>query len=124
MKQLQGIEGRLSINDLTKVSDLIYFDGPLLSHYVHKSGENYLSYWVDCDDKFQRWLVFKVGITSLQQYVDKRLSLFNVISQLDDGFVYLIDIDECGNSTQPTIIFWINYQMIIFHTKIHIMIFR
>lgn len=105
MKQLQGIEGRLSINDLTKVSDLIYFDGPLLSHYVHKSGENYLSYWVDCDDKFQRWLVFKVGITSLQQYVDKRLSLFNVISQLDDGFVYLIDIDECGNATQPTIIF-------------------
>lgn len=105
MKQFQGIEGRLSINDLTKVSDLIYFDGPLLSHYVHKSGENYLSYWVDCDDKFQRWLVFKVGITSLQQYVDKRLSLFNVIRQLDDGLVYLVDVDVDGKTTTPKILF-------------------
>lgn len=50
MIQLQGIEGCLSIVELTKVSDLIYFDGPFLSHYVHKSGDNYLSYWVDCDD--------------------------------------------------------------------------
>ena len=67
MIKLQGIEGCLSIVELTKVSDLIYFDGPFLSHYVHKSGDNYLSYWVDCDDEFQRWLVFRVGITSLQK---------------------------------------------------------
>lgn len=72
MIQLQGIEGCLSIVELTKVSDLIYFDGPFLSHYVHKSGDNYLSYWVDCDGEFQRWLVFRVGITSLQKYVDKK----------------------------------------------------
>lgn len=106
MIKLQGIEGRLSVTELTKVSDLIYYDGPFLSHYVHKSGENYLSYWVDCDDKFQRWLVFKVGLTSLQQYVDKRLSLLNLIRQLDDGFVYLVDVDEDGISTQPIILFF------------------
>lgn len=105
MIQLQGIEGCLSIVELTKVSDLIYFDGPFLSHYVHKSGDNYLSYWVDCDDEFQRWLVFRVGITSLQKYVDKKMSLLDVIRQLDDGFVYLVDVDVDGQTTTPEILF-------------------
>ena len=105
MIQLQGIEGSLSIVELTKVSDLIYFDGPFLSHYIHKSGDNYLAYWVDCDNEFQRWLVFRVGITSLQKYVDKRMSLLDVIKQLDDGLVYLVDVDVDGKTTTPKILF-------------------
>lgn len=105
MIQLQGIKGTLSLTELTKVSDLIYFDGPFLSHYVHKSGDNYLAYWVDCDEEVQRWLVFRIGITSLQQYVDKKLSLLDVIRQLDEGFVYLIDVNSEGNATQPLIVF-------------------
>lgn len=105
MIQLQGIQGCLSIVELTKVSDLIYFDGPFLSHYVHESGDNYLSYWVDCDDEFQQWLVFRVGITSLQKYVDKKMSLLDVIRQLDDGFVYFVDVDVDGKMTTPKILF-------------------
>ena len=105
MIQLQGIEGSLSIVELTKVSDLIYFDGPFLSHYIHKSGDNYLAYWVDCDNEFQRWLVFRVGITSLQKYVDKRMSLLDVIKQLDDGLIYLVDVDVDGKTTTPKILF-------------------
>lgn len=53
MIQLRGIESKFSTNDLRKVADLIYFDGPFLSHYVSKSGDNYLSYWVDCDENNQ-----------------------------------------------------------------------
>lgn len=105
MIQLQGIEGGFSIVELTKVSDLIYFDGPFLSHYVHKSGDNYLAYWVDCDDEFQRWLVFRVGIITLQKYVDKKMSLLDVIRQLDDGFVYLIDVNVDGKATTPKMLF-------------------
>lgn len=105
MIQLQGIEGNLSIAELTKVSDLIYFDGPFLSHYVHKSGDNYLAYWVDCDDEFQRWLVFRVGITLLQKYVDKKMSLLDVIRQIDDGLVYLVDVDVDGKVITPKILF-------------------
>lgn len=105
MIQIQGIKGNLSVTELTKVSDLIYFDGPFLSHYMHKSGDNYLSYWVDCDDKAQRWLVFRIGITSLQQYVDKKCSLLDIIRQLDEGFVYLVDVDGEGHATQPLIVF-------------------
>ena len=31
MKKIQGFEGKLSLAELSKVSDLIYFDGPFLS---------------------------------------------------------------------------------------------
>lgn len=108
MKQIEGIEGNLSINEFIKVSDLIYFDGPFLSHYVHKSGDNYLSYWVDCDDTTQRWLVFRVGIVTLQRFVNRKQTLFELMRDLDDGFVYLIDVDNKGFSTKPLIVFYTN----------------
>ena len=33
-----------------KIADLIYFEGPFLSHYVSSKGDDYLFYWVDRDD--------------------------------------------------------------------------
>ena len=105
MIQLRGIESKFSTNDLRKVVDLIYFDGPFLSHYVSKSGDNYLSYWVDCDENNQRWLVFRVGINSLQNYVNKKKSLYELINGVDDGFVYAVDISEDGTQSVPLMIF-------------------
>ena len=37
MIQLRGIESKFLTNNLRKVADLIYFEGPFLSHYVSKS---------------------------------------------------------------------------------------
>lgn len=105
MIQLRGIESRFPTNDLRKVADLIYFDGPFLSHYVSKSGDNYLSYWVDCDENNQRWLVFRVGINSLQNYVNKKKSLYELIKGVDDGFVYAVDISEDGTQSVPLMTF-------------------
>ena len=105
MIQLRGIESKFSTNDLRKVADLIYFDGPFLSHYVSKSGDNYLSYWVDCDENNQRWLVFRVGINSLQNYVNKKKSLYELIKGVDDGFVYAVDISEDGTQSVPLMTF-------------------
>lgn len=105
MIRLQGIKGRLSIDKLRKVSDLIYFDGPFLSHYVHISGDNYLSYWVDCDDTAQRWLVFRVGMVALQDYVNKRKTLYELLKAVDEDFVYVIDVYNDGSHTDPLMIF-------------------
>lgn len=105
MIQLLGIESKFSTNNLRKVADLIYFDGPFLSHYVSKSGDNYLSYWVDCDENNQRWLVFRVGVNSLQNYVNKKKSLYELIKGVDDGFVYAVDISEDGSQSVPLMIF-------------------
>lgn len=105
MKKIQGFEGKLSLAELSKVSDLIYFDGPFLSHYVHSSGDNYLSYWVDCDESTQRWLVFRVGSIVLQNYLNQKISLYELMKQIDEGFVYLIDVYQDGTKSVPTIVF-------------------
>ena len=105
MKNVHGLNGFFSVDKLTKVSDLIYYNGPFLSHYVHESGDNYLSYWVDCDNTTQRWLVFRVGLSALHAYVNQQYSLLHLLKSLDDGFVYMIDVNEDGVSTEPLIVF-------------------
>jgi hypothetical protein len=89
-----GIDIEYDFNGLTKINDLIYFDGPLLSHYVDASGNNMLFYWVDVDDKYNRWLFFRVENDLLNKYVDKKRTLFDLIRNRGDSFVYMVDIDD------------------------------
>ena len=50
MKTIKGIcIKKRNFDKFKKVADLIYFDGPLLSHYVTNKGDNYLFYWIDQD---------------------------------------------------------------------------
>ena len=57
MKTINGFSINFDFSKLIKVADLIYYDGPLLSHYVSNKGENYLFYWVDVDNEYNRWVV-------------------------------------------------------------------
>ena len=52
MKTINGFSINFDFSKLIKVADLIYYDGPLLSHYVSNKGENYLFYWVDVDNEY------------------------------------------------------------------------
>ncbi|MDR1937799.1 MAG: hypothetical protein LBQ73_04790, partial [Tannerellaceae bacterium] len=67
------------------------------SHYKSNKGENYLFYWVDANDKYNRWIVIRTDIYSILQYLEKRISLHSIITQPNDGFVYIVDIDNCVN---------------------------
>jgi hypothetical protein len=82
------------VRGLAKVSDLIYFEGPLLSHFQSASNDHYLFYWVDVDDNFNRWLVVRVTLDRLQSYVNGLMGLYNLLSHPEDGYLYKIDIDE------------------------------
>jgi len=70
MKTISGFNIHFDFGKLTKVSDLIYFDGPLLSHYMSSKGENYLFYWVDVDETYNRWMVVRTDIITIQQYLE------------------------------------------------------
>lgn len=94
MKQFQGLSVPLHIASFRKVSDLIYYEGPLLSHYVSPAGENYLFYWVDSDDHYNRWLVVRTDENTIERYVSGQVSLHSVITKPNDGFVYMVDIDN------------------------------
>ena len=84
---------------LTKegLADLIYFDGPLLSHYVTNKGDNYLFYWIDQDDTNNRWMFIRTDYDNIQKYTNKKQTLRNVLSSPLDDIVYTVDIDEEGN---------------------------
>lgn len=106
MEAIKGILlERLPIKDLQKVSDLIYYDGPLLSHFQSGNNENYLFFWADVDDTFNRWLVVRVSIERLQAYLNGKLTFYNIITEPNDNFVYKVDIDADLNYQNVLMLF-------------------
>lgn len=95
MRDITGYDyDGLNVDSLTLIADLIYFDGPLLSHYVSPQGDNYLFYWVDSDEKCNRWLVIKVSLSYIQDYINKKVTLLDIIRNRSDKSVFVIDIDN------------------------------
>jgi hypothetical protein len=94
MIPIVGLDMDFDFGKLIKITDFIYFDGLLLSHYISEKGDNYLYYWVDVDDTYNRWLIIRADILSIQQYLDKKIPLHSIVSAPNDGFVYAVDIDS------------------------------
>lgn len=76
---------------VTHVKDLIYYDGPLLSHLVDLKGEPYLAYWCDTNELYNRWLYFRVPSSKLQEYLENKLALDELM--FEDGQAYVLDVD-------------------------------
>lgn len=93
MIPINGKAVNIDFSRFIKVSDLIYFDGPLLSHFISPNGDNYLFFWCDVDDVVNRWIIFRTDIPTIQKYIEKKISLKEVLSHPIDGLVYIADID-------------------------------
>ena len=74
--------------------DLLYHEGPLLSHFVNEDSpnEHYFYKWTDCNNECNRWLIFSVSVEKLHLFFDEKISLLQLIKQ--NPFVYLIDLDN------------------------------
>lgn len=83
--------------DTVQVSDLIYYDGPLLSHRQDRDGNNYLYYWCDVDEECNRWLVIPTASEQIEQYLAGKKTLRSLITHPKDEVAYIIDIDDEGN---------------------------
>lgn len=79
--------------NMKKVCDILYYDGPLLSHFT-SDNENYLYYWVDVDIKFNRWLIFKIENETLESYYKNEKSLRDLILNPIDDFLFCADLDN------------------------------
>lgn len=97
MKEINGQNIIFNINQLHKVSDLIAFDGPLLSHFMNDKGDSFLFYWVDVDDNYNRWMIFRTDLSQIQNYLNKKETLYNLILECNDEYVYFVDIDDDNN---------------------------
>lgn len=82
------------LSTLTKTADLVLFDGPILGLSENPSGEPYLHLWCDVDGHVNRWVVFRVSREQLTRYVDRRVTLRNLVLDPPDGFLYLADMTD------------------------------
>lgn len=101
MKEINGFPIDFEFGSLANVSDLIYYDGPLLSHYINANGDNYIFYWVDNDEDCNRWLVVRVSLPSIQKYIKGRISLLELLCSTLDATIIVIDLNsdiECINA--------------------------
>ena len=94
MRKIEGYDIEYDFSSFKKIADLVYLDGPFLSHYVSGKGDDYLFYWVDRDDNDNRWLVLRVSLSSLQKYIGKELTLLELIENPNDGYLYSVDVDN------------------------------
>lgn len=106
MQDLKGIRlSELPLGELVKVSDLLYFDGPLLSHFQSLDNDHYLFYWVDVDDQFNRWIIFRVSLEKIKRYLNRKDTLHTVLLTSIEEFVYKVDIDESLTYNNVDLIF-------------------
>ena len=97
MEQLRKYKNTLKLpNDLVKISDLLEFEGPILSHFTDSAGKNYLFYWVDYDVEVNRWLVWEVTTKQIAEYLKGLVSLKNLLEKNNKTALFIVDIDaEC-----------------------------
>ena len=97
MRKIIGYDIQYDFSGFKKIADLIFFEGPFLSHYVSDKGDDYLFYWVDKDEMDNRWLVLRVSLANLQKYIAKELTLLQLIENPNDGYLYTVDVDNDVN---------------------------
>lgn len=76
--------------NLTKKGDLLYYEGPLLSHFVDDKDNNYLVKWCDNDDTTHTWLIIRTY--ELLAHFDKKISFLDLIKNADK--LWLIKLDD------------------------------
>ncbi|MEN9611149.1 MAG: hypothetical protein RLZZ628_1963 [Bacteroidota bacterium] len=98
MEQIQGIQISNLGFQLTRQGDLLYHEGPLLSHFTNEENkDHYLYKWSDCDEIVHRWLIFKVSVAGLRLFFETKCTLLQLIH--GNPFVYFVDLDTNQHQT-------------------------
>ncbi len=79
------------LDTLRPIVYLVYYESPLLTHFRTANARNILRLWVDCDKNRERWLLFAISQYGLKQYRDREVSLLDLVSSPEDGFIYCLD---------------------------------
>lgn len=104
MEKLDGIQlSGLDFKPL-KMGDLLYHEGPLLSHFVDEENpsNHYFYKWSDSDDTAHRWMIFKVTERDLSDFFQHKTTLLAII--LRNSFVYFVDLEPNLNTRQVVLV--------------------
>ena len=79
---------------LKKLGDFLFWEGPLMSHFVNDRNEDFIFKWSSKDDLHNRWMVYKSTPALLLDYFEGQINSADLILKNPDGFVYFIDTDN------------------------------
>ncbi len=94
---LQPLKGELATllqDDFKKSGDFLYYEGPLLSHFVNLRNEDFIIKWCGTDSQFNRWLLYKTNHELLRQFFTGTIGDLELALATPDKHVYFIDIDN------------------------------
>jgi hypothetical protein len=86
--------GFLPFKGLKKITDLIYYEGPVLSHFIDEFDKIILFYWIDYNSEYNRWLVFQITEEQLYKYLLRGISLLNLFGKPVNDIFYTIEIAD------------------------------
>ena len=86
----------MNIQELTKLFDLEYFDGPLLSLFADANGDFFLYKWYDLSENSHQWLVFRVNFTTIQNYLNGTVSEYALLNDEPSQLFHVIVFSEKG----------------------------
>jgi hypothetical protein len=96
MKIIKGETCKFPFKSINFIGNLdIYINDPLQSIFSNSEKDIIIFEWIDCDDLFERWLVYKSNIDDLKKFLNKEISYFNFIFSNED--FYIIDIPSENN---------------------------
>jgi len=95
MNEVAGYKiDKLPYEALEKVQDILYADGPILTHYRNARGKNILFYWVDFNEVANRWLIWETNKKDLFDYLSGGISLFEYLNERCPEYLFIADMDN------------------------------
>ena len=86
----------MTISDLTKLFDIEYFDGPLLSLFAGTGGDFYLYKWYDVQPHSHQWLVFQIDYEVLAHYLNGVIPEYGLLNASATEHFPVVEFNEKG----------------------------
>ena len=86
-----------SLYDMLYIADLIYFDefGATVTLFRdNDTDKQYLYIWCDNTDTCNRWIVINIDDDTLNKFLNKHISLKNLILNCGNKSLYLVDVND------------------------------
>ncbi|MFN0016505.1 MAG: hypothetical protein ACKVU2_18340 [Saprospiraceae bacterium] len=87
----------MDIRNVTKLFDLEYYDGPLLSLFADADGDFYLYKWYDVAPNSHRWLVWRVQYETLLRYLNGIVPESELLNVTPSEPFILVEFPEKGH---------------------------
>lgn len=79
---------------LIRIADIVNFEGPLLTLFQQINNKHlYLFDWVDKNQEFNRWLIYRCNPKMLNRFISGQISHYDLFIS-DEPFCFKIDIDK------------------------------